>query len=342
MALQLLVSILNALGDIRRAGWAMLIASATTVALVYPLLRLGEVGLAMTVGAGSVVGVVVGLRLLVRHHPGLFGPLTAAASSVRLANFSFPMALQPLIYVSGTLYVQGVVAKEYGVHGLGSFAAATLLIDTACYVLMAGARNHVLPTLARARAEDRTAFYSYALTYFCSAAALAGIGLIVAAPLVSRVLFGVKFADTNGIIAVMALSMPAQAVAYTASAVLNSSRRYWLCVLGDITWTAAYVGVALALVSRHVSIEWAGLAYTAALITAAAIYSLLVFLSDDSTKVEARPVLLALGCTLAGAALALIATRSRVVAAALGLALAAVLVRQLIGLGRAPDARRQV
>jgi O-antigen/teichoic acid export membrane protein len=345
MALQLVVSILNAVGDIRRAGAALLVAATTTVVMIYPLLRLGEVGLAMTVGAGAVVGVALGVRLLVRHHPALFGPVAPrTSSSVRLANFSLPMTLQPLITTSGALYGQGAVAGAYAVTGLGAFAAAAMLIDTAAYVLMSGARNHVLPTLARARSRhDKTTFLTYSFTYFCIVATLASVGLIVGAPVAARVLFGARFASSSAIIAAMAVCLPAQAMSYTAAAVLSSSRRFWLCVVGDISSTSAFVAATMACVYSGADLEYMGAAYAVGHISGAIAYLLLVAFGDDTVKLEWRPLVIAPGCTLASVAVLLATRRSLPLGITLGALVVLLLGRQVLSLraGRSTTASNE-
>ena len=238
--------------------------AAASLLLVYPLLKLGNQGFALYIGAGSLVSSVLGLFFLWKiYRPSL------DESSLRQGwrvlregtSSSLLLSVQIMARLGCLLAVQTMVARHYGMSALGNYSAALLLIDTCTTALGMATRNYLLPTMGLADAQaEKVKVFSRMLSIFLIALTTAGALFICAAPYVIRLFFSSRFTPAIDLLAILSLAFPGIAFAGSCATFLlhkNNMRLY--CALDIIGAAVLLAGVFLSIYAGFslVAIAWA-------------------------------------------------------------------------------------
>lgn len=236
--LQMELSILKADRSIRPQMLTSLATAGSSLLLIMPLLTLGPSGLAINVGSGGFLGVLLGAHWIRKRHktfglpswnPAHFAALKGCApSSLWLLASQF--ALQ-----CSTIYVLSEIGQRDVVF-LGNFSAALLVTETFMNVAFASARTLAITQLARiADSQERAMAAEKFLTLAGIVGLGAGIGLVWGGPLLTAMLFSSKFSLASKHLAWLAVPLATSGVSWILNAMMVSRGEFRLSSLINLT-----------------------------------------------------------------------------------------------------------
>jgi PST family polysaccharide transporter len=246
LVLQMVTAALGGRVVLKSVATVGLASSLATLALIYPLLRLGRVGLALNVGSGSLVGAAIGAYLVW----GVYRPAAADLSPSRAWRLlvgalpsSTALTVHPVLMMAGMVTLQSLVSGGYGLDGLGAYNAAVAVIDVCVLVLMSAVRSYYLPSLgqlegAPGRQEFMARVFGVLLFLAAPAATLLALG---ARPVIS-LLFSARFAAAADLLAALSLSLVGQVFVWFFNGYLLHRGRFGLVLAVDAVWAAVFVG----------------------------------------------------------------------------------------------------
>ncbi|MFA6318894.1 MAG: hypothetical protein WC943_15910 [Elusimicrobiota bacterium] len=283
LILDTIQAMLKGSGSIPALTWVQIATAGSSLALILPLLKLGDLGLAVNVGSGSVVGAAVGGIWLWRlYRPG-FRDLFAKAGTDLLARATGPSLVLcglAIVLMGTQLGMRSIIGRSWGLAALGHFTAALLIVETMVTLLMSSIRTQLVSALgATAERAEKDALTARMLNLGMVAVALSGAIIILAGGPLLRLLFSDRFEAASALMAVLCLSTFSQAVSWCChSLFLHRSDVRSLLVL-DASWCPIMLcGTAIAarLDWDLASLAWvyvASYAFQAALYLAAALRS---------------------------------------------------------------------
>lgn len=276
LALEIVTAMLKGQPDMKPVVTVRVTTSLASLLLIYPLLLQGRKGLAINVGSGGVVGACLGLYFVWR----IFKPSISATSVIEkwrvlrsLGRPSLLLVVQSFGLMAGYVSVQAMVNHNFGLKPLGEYNSVILILETAVMVMMSSARTYALPSFGRLLNEnDKMALFSRMMTLLLVVNTLAAAVMITAARPILWVLFSKEFVPSSELLAVLSLSLVAQAFGWSYNTFMLHKGNFGLLVTLDLIYISLFVGGA-ALAARLglplVSIVWA---YTLACIVGALLY----------------------------------------------------------------------
>ena len=218
-ALTTLRSLMNRSGGLKSLTVVQLATASASFALIFPLLRIGHVGLAINVGSGSLVGLgFAGFFLWKDFGVDLFS-LRLQERLRALISMAAPSSIffgQSLLMTGSLLLSQAVIVRHFGIVVMGLFSAATLIIDTAVMVITSSAKPHFLPLLNQISDEsERQHLFSRMMSLLIGIFVIASVGVLCASRIIVNVLFSRQFIPAADMLAVAALSLLGQALGWS-------------------------------------------------------------------------------------------------------------------------------
>ena len=265
LIMQMMTAVLSGRAEVRKVASVGVVAAVVTLAVIYPLLQLGNVGLALNVGSGSTVGAALATFYVWRvYRPSWVpGPLVDRwrALSAALSRSAF-LVLHPIVMMSGVVTVQSLIFGQYTLEGLGAYNAAMTVLDTALMVMMASARSFFLPSLGQIEAQkDKAGVVNRVLRLNIILASATTLVAIAGAPLLIPVLFSGGFESAVRILPPFSLALVGQAFVWSYAMFYLHRARYRLFFILDLIWAAAYVGGSALVVSWSGSLTAAAWVY---------------------------------------------------------------------------------
>jgi O-antigen/teichoic acid export membrane protein len=241
-----------------------LATSASSLALIFPLLRLGNAGLAVNVGSGAAVGAVLACALAWRAYwpdPERLSAARAWAHLRETSGDSLLMAAQTAFTLGAVVLVQSRLGELAGLEALGHYAAALLIVETLVNVLMSSMRTHMLPALGGARGpEERESAYARLLLVGLWTLSAGGLVLGLLAGPALRGFFSARFAAAAPILMIALLSIPGQVLGWGANTYLLHRNRIGPMVAIEAVFSALFLAAALLALRRglgETGVAWA-------------------------------------------------------------------------------------
>lgn len=264
LALQMITALLRGQPSVGPTSLLQLATASASLAVILPLLKLGEPGLAVNVGSGGLIGVPVGLYFVWRLFRPAF-PEDAVSLGWSFLKGSTTHSLWLILSVLVTsgclLAAQSSVNAGYGLEALGSYNAALLIVDTGVMILMSSARTYVLPALGKMTdtAQQERLFAQSTGIVLLLTIPVGGI-LAFGAPYLIRALFSAKFGLASELLPIFGVSIVGQAVVWSFNTFLLHKGDIRSFVLIDVAW-AVLLLAAVSLCSRQglplTSVAWA-------------------------------------------------------------------------------------
>lgn len=240
LALQMITALLRGQQDVGPTGLLQVATACASLAMIYPLLKLGDQGLAVNVGSGGLIGVPIGLVFIWKvFHPSLHsGVLSRGWRFLKSSMTHSLWLILSLVITSGCLLAaQSVVNKGYGLEALGSYNAALLIVDMGVMILMSSARTYILPALGRIDDPKQMAiFFSRSTGIVLLLTIPAGVVLAFAAPYLMWALFSSKFLSASQLLPIFGVSIVGQAVVWSFNTFLLHKGDIRSFVLIDVSW----------------------------------------------------------------------------------------------------------
>ena len=144
------------------------IASAfTTMLASYPLLFLEDLGIALLVGFGSIVGSIIAIYYVIKIYKK---NISFVGFNFKSLLTSFPasiwMVAHPLVVSTLLLLIPIIINNHYGLKALGLFSSATIITAVVTMVLMSAMKTYFLPTLGTIQSLEEKNFYINKIIYF--------------------------------------------------------------------------------------------------------------------------------------------------------------------------------
>ncbi len=263
LALQAATASLNGLVRVREASRVSIMTSLLTVLTVYPFLRLGRVGLTLVIGVTCFIGAAIGARYAWRAS-GLTMREFRAPRSWKEFIAALPISqwliLGPILLTGGSLAVQALVTRHYGLVELGYYNAASLLETTSIMVLMSAMRSYYVPMLGKlATQAEKRDFINKTLTILLVLLLLGVSVLLLGAPYLIRILFSPQFAPARDILLVLAISMLGQVFIWCGAMFILHKADYGTFLWVESIWVAIRVtGTASCVLLRYplIAVAW--------------------------------------------------------------------------------------
>lgn len=245
LVLQMITALLRGQPEAAPTSFLQLATACASLAMIYPLLGFGDLGLAVNVGSGGLVGVPLGLFFIwKRFRPAL--PADALSRGWRFLKGSTTQSLWlilSLVFTSGCLLAaQSVVNDGYGLEALGSYNAALLIVDSGVVILMSSARTYLLPAMGKITDNEQLEIFFARSTGIVLLVMIgAGIVLAVGAPLLMWALFSSKFVAASELLRIFAISLAGQGVVWSFNTFLLHKSDVRSFVLIDVAWAALLI-----------------------------------------------------------------------------------------------------
>jgi PST family polysaccharide transporter len=282
LVLQLMTAALSGRVEVRKVAQVGVVASVATLALIYPLLRLGNIGLALNVGSGSTVGAALATVYVWRlYGSGYSRPTLSRCWEVLRASSarSIFLIIHPIVMMSGMLTLQSLVERGHAMEGLGSYNAMTTILDTSVMVLMTSARTFFFPALGQMEShEDKAWFVNRVLRLNLILSGVATIGLIATAPISIPILFSGRFEQAPALLAAGSIALVGQGFIWSYSTFFLHHARYGLFFALDVVWVTLLVGGTAIAVAFGVSLETLAWIYAGSYTVSGLTYALIATL----------------------------------------------------------------
>ncbi|MBX3192223.1 MAG: oligosaccharide flippase family protein [Labilithrix sp.] len=238
-------AILNGQAAVREIASLSVAVSFATLALSYPFLKIGPLGLPLLISVGPFAAMLLGVRFTWKRN-GLraadFGFRSIAEVRARLPISLF-LVLHPFVATTSALAHQSVMARGYGIDTLGLYNAGSTLESTAIAMLTAPMRSYFLPTLGRLESHvERRRFAERMLVVLLALILVGGSILILGAPEILSLLFARAFTSGASLVAALALSFVGQMFVWVAGMHLIHEGRFGTWVAVDTVWALLRVG----------------------------------------------------------------------------------------------------
>jgi len=250
LALQTMTAVLSGQVNLKQVALVGVASAVVTLGAIYPLLLLGNVGLAINVGSGSIAGAALAMFYVWKvYQPSFRDPALAErwrALREAMSRSAF-LIIHPVVMMGSLLAVQSIVHRHFGMPALGAYNAATTILDTGLMVLMSSAKTYFLPSLGQLEEhDDKAAFLNRVLSLNLAITSVAAVALLFGAPLIVLVLFSARFGGTADLVATFSLALVGQAFIWSYSTFILHHANYRLFFLLDLVWAAILVGGTLA------------------------------------------------------------------------------------------------
>jgi O-antigen/teichoic acid export membrane protein len=281
IGLQIIVSFHRGLGTIKPLSKLQLIAAASSLILIFPLLKLGTLGLALNVASGSAVALLFMGTELFREIGGknFFRSLKEGMGQlISSAPPSLILTWQTLATTGAILSVQALTQKYWGQDALGNFNAAYLLTETAILVLMASVRSYFLPLFGELENDqDKGVLLDRMISLLLLLATTGIIVTCLLSPWIVQLLFSRKFTSAGTLLMIMSLSWLPACLSWSYNTFLLHRGAHFAFTVIDTAWSLIF------LVVVWLGFNW-GLGSSTAAISYTAVGFLSAFLYVTFTK----------------------------------------------------------
>ena len=237
---QTMIALLNGKVKLKKVTTINIVTAFATLIMVYPLLKMGDVGLAMIVGSGSLIGACIGfiyVRQTYRQELSEFAFIT----NVRKLFSSLPVSgwllIHPIIIAGTFLNIQVMVNRYYGIDALGLYNAVTMLEGTTIMLLMAAMKSYYLPSLGQfSNQSDKQVFVNKVMTLLVVCVFPCIIIMIFGAKYILWLLFSEAFVPAASLLAIQSIALLSQVFSWCFAVYLLHEGRYGLYLALDASW----------------------------------------------------------------------------------------------------------
>jgi O-antigen/teichoic acid export membrane protein len=276
LGLQLVTALLNGRVRFRQAMAINLISSVLTVIAVYPLLRLGDIGLAMVIGLTCLLAAAIGGWYVWREY-GL------SASDLRFSwqqwrelrgmPISVALSVRAVVTTATMFALQFTINRTYGISALGLYSAAAMIEAGLMQVLSSAMVPYKLPSLAAMNTQEEKDFLvNRMLVMLLGVSAAAVLALTVLGGVVIPVLFRGDFAPANRFIPILGVSVLAQCIVWCYAIFLQHKGDFRGYLALDSIWAGLLLGGLITCAQREWSLDALLWVYTGSYCLSALVY----------------------------------------------------------------------
>ena len=238
---QAMIALLNGKVNLRAITIINLVSSFSTFILCYPLMKMGNIGLAMIIGSGSFIGACVGIFMVWRTYGLKIRNFTTSMDIFKTFSavpVSIYLIIHPIVMTTTFLAIQVMVNNIYGVTGLGFYNAVIAIESTSLVLIMSSLRTYLLPTLGQlSNQREKAEFVNKMITILIILMLPFIVGLILGAKYLLLILYSDKFIPATNLVAFQSMAMLIHAFTWCYAYYLNHDARYGTYLMLDTIWS---------------------------------------------------------------------------------------------------------
>lgn len=246
MIMQTMIAVLNGTVNLKPITKINVITSISTFTLAYPLVKTGDIGLAMVVGSGSLIGACLGIFMVWRSYVLRIRDLLKSTASINFFSnlpVSGYLSLHPIVMTTTFLSIQVIVNNNYGVDSLGFYNAVTAIENTTVMLIMSSVRSYYLPALGQFEHQsEKEEFVNKMITMLTIFLLPISICLILGAKYILWLLYSDKFTAAANLLALQSIGLMLQAYGWCYAFYLNHKAHYGTYLILDAIWASLLMG----------------------------------------------------------------------------------------------------
>ncbi|MBV9772381.1 MAG: hypothetical protein JO040_00430 [Gemmatimonadetes bacterium] len=289
LGLQLATALLNGRVRFREAMAVNLLSSVLTLLAVYPLVMLGDVGLAMVIGLTCLIAAAVGGWYVWREYGLSASDLRFSWQDWRTLRgmpTSLSLNVRVVIVTATTFALQFTISRTYGIAALGLYSAVALIEGGLMQVLSSAMIPYKLPSLAAMETQaEKDSLVNRMLSLLLCISAPAVLVLTLTGWVLIPLLFRGDFAPAIRFIPIIGVAILAQCVVWCYAVFLQHKGDFRAYLALDGAWAGLLLGGLLLCSLRGWSLDSLLWTYTCSYCISATLYMLY------STRVYGRGLL---------------------------------------------------
>ena len=246
MIMQAMIAVLNGKVNLKPITIINVVSSVSTFVLVYPLIKTGDIGLAIVVGSGSIIGACLGVFMVRRIYGLKVRKLPATLTSGKFFSklpVSGYLSIHPIVMAATFLGIQVIVNNNYGVNGLGFYNAVTTIETTSVMLIMSSVRSYYLPVLGQLDSQlDKEVFVNNMITMLTIFMLPISVCLILGPKYILWILYSDKFVPAANLLALQSMVLVLHAYSWSYAFYLNHKAHYGTYVMLDCIWASLLIG----------------------------------------------------------------------------------------------------
>lgn len=276
LGLRLVTAMLNGRVRVRASMGINLLSSALTLVAVYPLMLLGDVGLAMVIGLTCGIAAAVGAIYVWREYGLSRSDLAVSFQQWRILR-SMPISLAlnvHMVTTSVTMFaLQFMISRYYGISALGYYTAAVMIEASLMQVLSSAMVPYYLPSLATLETqEEKNRLVNRMLSMVLCISIPGVLALTLAGGMIVPLLFTREFSPAARLIPVLGVAVLAQCVVWCHAIFLQHKSAFRTYLVLDSVWASLLLGGTALCVHRSWPLEAVVWTYTFSYSVSAALY----------------------------------------------------------------------
>jgi PST family polysaccharide transporter len=246
LVMQTMTTLLNGKVNVKRITVINVATSLATFVMVLPLLKLGNTGLAIMVGSGSLVGALIATvyasEVFNLHLSSLKFTINLRKNFSSLPISSY-LIIHPILMTGSFTIIQVIINRFYGLNDLGYYNALLTIESASLAVIMSSLRTYYLPTLGQIKnQQEKEDFVNKIITMILISLLPLTAGLILGSKYVLWILYSDKFSPASTLVSLQSMAMLIHAYTWCYAYFLNHKARYGVYLLLDAIWAALLVG----------------------------------------------------------------------------------------------------
>lgn len=246
LVMQTMIALLNGKVNLKPITIINVVSSLSTFALVYPLIKMGNIGLAFVVGSGSFIGSCFGIFYVWRIYGLSIRKFTASINmSVFFSKLpiSIYLIIHPIVITITFLSIQAIVNNSYGVNGLGFYNAVTTIESTTIMLIMSSVRSYYLPVLGQLdNQSEKEEFVNKMITMLLIFLLPISVCLILGAKYILVILYNKEFIPAANLVALQSMALLLAAYSWCYAFYLNHKAHYGTYLILDTVWASLLLG----------------------------------------------------------------------------------------------------
>ena len=238
LSLQTLTAIINGKVNLKEVNIVHVATALTTMIACYPLLMLGDLGVALLVGFGSVVGSFIAFFYVLKIYKK---QISFIRLSIRDFFSSSPtsiwMIAHPLIVSTLLLYIPVMVQNQYGLKSLGLYSSVIMINTIITIILMSALKTYFLPTLGKIKSVKEKKIYINKIIFLLLIAMLPIIIVIMFfAKIILLILYSAEFVIASELLIIQMMSLLSAAFCWPYANYILHNGHYKIYFLIDSIW----------------------------------------------------------------------------------------------------------
>jgi O-antigen/teichoic acid export membrane protein len=276
---QLLTALINGKINLKKVGIINITIAFTTMLAAYPLIFLGDYGIALLVGFGSVSGSILGIYFVIKTYKGSLCNIKLKFSNKQsISIISIWLIAHPLVTSLLFLYIPVLVNNYYGAESLGLYSSVVMVSSILTMVLMSSMKIYFLPTLGAIDSEEDKHIYINRVIYLLLIILFPIIAIIIFfSEEVLLLLFSKEFVVAAELLKIQILSVLLVAFCWPYANYILHDKKYKIYFIIDAIWASSMALIIWLLVSNNFPLNVVPMVFVAGSLLSFMLYIYIVY-----------------------------------------------------------------